>query len=242
MAHQFSGEQLAVSDTKGSKTSADWVERVQPITQAESEGISAQAEATFKPTSKAVERFENEQYIGYGLTKEQVDRITQKIKDPEQKQFGEFLSKHFDDVCKLSTTGDAKHVTHDDLKLYAEMLKQNEKKPNSTSAIEEAHYEHEMNKASLLPTVGKLGGLYAGHKAFGVAMYTPPVARGVIDIALMNPSRAAATTALVCASAYVGSFMAGNSAGHAIYRGMHNGEVRKHFVDEAAPAMKRLLG
>ncbi|MCC7531497.1 MAG: hypothetical protein IT342_23545 [Candidatus Melainabacteria bacterium] len=197
----------------------------------------------FRPVGANIEKFLDNESIWSGLRKDDLNKIIKSAvmsKDTERSQVATFLRDHFDDICSLSAKG-GDRISRDDLTLYLQMLKQSEKNVAagkfSWQGQKDIHYQHENQAGMLLPTVGVIGGLYTGNKVFSAA--GPVVA--LTSLMFGNPRTAVIGTAATFIATHVGGMYLGSKAGGRIDRGMQDSGVRRHFVDEAEPAMKRLL-
>lgn len=223
-------------------------EKLQNITFAagvQPEAAEKSTNQAFRPVAANIEKFLGNESIGSGLRKDDLSKIIKsaaKSGDTERSQVATFLRDHFDDIGSLSANG-GDRISRDDLTLYSQLLKQCEKNVAagkfSWQGEQDVHYQHENQGGALLPAVGMIGGLYVGNKVLSVA--GPVVALTFLRPALANPRTALIGTAAAYVGTYVGSMFLGSKAGGMIDRGMQDNTVRRHFVDEAEPAMKRLL-
>ncbi len=125
------------------------------------------------------------------------------------------------------------------------MLKQSEKNlaagKFAWSGQQDVHDQHENQAGTLLPAAGLIGGLYGGHKLLNATLHNPVVAWKMLGPAMGNPRAYLIAETAARAATYLGGMYLGSKAGGMIDRGMQDSSVRKHFVDEAEPAMKRLM-
>ncbi len=201
----------------------------------------------FKPTAANIDKFLGNESIGSGLRREDLSKITKsalRAGDTERIQVAKFLTDHFDDVRSLSANG-GDRISHDDLTLYSQMLKQSEKNVAAGkftwSGQQDIHDLHENQAGTLLPMAGMIGGVYGGHKLLNAAMYNPVVGMKLLGTALENPRAYLIGTVAARAATYIGGAVIGSNVGGMIDRGMQDSSVRRHYVDEAEPAMKRLM-
>ncbi len=221
-------------------------EKLQNVTLAAGVQPEVAAESTnqaFRPVAANIEKFLENESIWSGLRKDDLSTIIKsavKSKDTERSQVATFLRDHFDDICSLSANG-GDRISRDDLSLYSQMLKQSERNVAAGKfrwqGQQDIHNQHENQAGILLPTVGLIGGLYTGNKVFSAA--GPVVA--LTSLRFGNPSAAMIGTAATFIATHVGGMYLGSKAGGIIDRGMQDSGVRRHFVDQAEPAMKRLL-
>jgi hypothetical protein len=225
-------------------------EKLQSVSLAASVRAEMAAESTtqpFKPVAANIDKFLDNESIGSGLKKDDLSKIIKSAigsGDTERSQVAKFLNDHFDDICSLSANG-GDRISRNDLTLYSQMLKQSEKNVAAGrfawSGQQDVHDQHENKAGTLLPVAGMVGGVYGGHKLLNAIQYNPAVVMKSLDIALTNPRNyLIATTAARVTGLVVGAYL-GSKAGGMIDRGMQDSGVRRHFVDEAEPAMKRLL-
>ncbi len=201
----------------------------------------------FKPVSANIDKFVDNEWIGSGLRKEDLSKITKNALlagDTERSQVAKFLNDHFDDVRSLSANG-GDRISREDLTLYSQMLKQSEKnvaagKSNLTGQ-QDVHDQHENQAGTLLPMAGMIGGVYGGHKLLNATLYNPVVGWKMVGAAIENPRNYLIATAAARVATYIGGAYLGSKAGSMLDRGMQDSSVRRHFVDEAEPAMKRLM-
>ncbi len=203
--------------------------------------------ASFKPASANIDKFVDNESIGWGLRKDDLTKIIKsatKSNDTERGQVAKFLHDHFDDVRSLSATGDDR-ISREDLTLYSQMLKQSEKNlvagRFAHSGLQDVHNQHENQAGAVLPTLGVIGGLYGSQKLYGIAVNNPIVAAHRLDMLLGNPRNYFIGASVARGAAWLTGAVIGGKVGGMIDRGMQDSTVRKHFVDEAEPAIKRLI-
>ena len=239
------GEQT--SDQIGKQIAPEKLQGVTLAAGAQAEGTTESFNQGFKPSPANIDKFLANESIGSGLRKEDLSKIIKSADtkgDVERSKVATFLNEHFDDVRSLSANG-GDRISRDDLTLYSQMLKQSEKSVAAGkfnwSGLQDVHDQHENQAGTLLPAVGLIAGLYGGNKVFKAAMYNPVSLVASIETAFTNPRAYLITNTAVRAATWIGGMYLGSKVGGMIDRGMQDGSVRRHFVDEAEPAMKRLL-
>ena len=234
-------------DQIGRQISPEKLQSVTLATGAPTENATESSTQAFKPVAANIDKFLDNEWIGSGLRKEDLSKITQsalRTGDTERSQVAKFLNDHFDDVRSLSATG-GDRISRDDLTLYSQMLKQSEKNVAAGkftwSGQQDVHDQHENQAGTLLPTAGMIGGVYGGHKLLNATLYNPVVGWKMLGAAIENPRNYLIATTAARVATYIGGAYVGSKAGGMIDRGMQDSSVRRHFVDEAEPAMKRLM-
>ncbi len=177
------------------------------------------------------------------LSKTDLDNIIQESSqsgDDETSSVATFLKDNFNDFRSISAKG-GDEIGSDDLTLYSEMMKQNEKNiadgNHPDAGLYAVHNNYENREGFLLPAIGTLGGIYGADKLLGL------VARNPVSLiaTFKGGAPGVAILGLTHVAGWVGGGIIGANLGGMIDRSLQNGTVQAHFVDEAAPAMKRLL-
>lgn len=201
---------------------------------------------TFRPTSVDVDALLQTEWVGSGLLPEDLNEISKTAGakgDIRKQQTADFLFEHFDDVSKLSTSGGDK-IANGDLEIYQKMLKANELSPDpnkpNIEAWRDAHFDHE-SKGIVLPVIGAALGLNFGAGAYSAVMKDPTVRTEFRGLIKTNPRTALVAAAGGLAAALVGPLVAGAKGGEWLNKQVGGAATTRHFYDEAAPAMKRLM-
>jgi len=210
--------------------------------------LDSAAEASarpFRPSSASIDSFIENQSYYYGLEKKDLKDIAAsayKANNPELGQVATYLYEHFGDIATLSAHGGSR-MNRDDLNLYSQMLKQSESniaagKPLD-SGMQNVHYDHQ-NQAGSLQGLGTLVGLYGGHKLYNLLANNPVSLYKTLAEGPLNPKVMAVRMGVRLGS-YAAGMIVGSEVGGMVSRGMQEGTIRKHYTDEAEPAMKRLF-
>ncbi len=196
-------------------------------------------EGPFKPRASDVDRFISEHLGFFGLSADDLKDISKnadKAGDKRQSQFADFVGSHFDDIKRLSSSRSGGGITRADMELYGQFLKLNEGNTGASSrnaAWSDAHYEHAMGEAKGLKVAGSALGFVAGRELLWSVAIRPDVAPKL----LANPR----TAIFGAAAAFVATSIAGWKGGDLVNRTVNGDQVRRHFYDQAEPALKRLM-
>lgn len=185
----------------------------------------------FQPKSSDIDDLRAQRLISRtisdGITREDLIMVAQTTTDYRQKSTAQYLSKHFDDVVRLSS-GKSKNIESEDLSMYKDLLAQRSLRPNELAVRtwEKIHYDSEIRKNTPGAGYGTIAGTLAG------------IATNVAAIQLLSLRF---TPLTVIGSAV--NLMAWSTAGRAIGNNIEGRreQIQLHFIDEAAPAMQRLL-
>jgi hypothetical protein len=197
------------------------------------------------PSYADVDKFLADVSISWSLSKSDLDKIIQdawKPSDSNKSSVATFLRDNFDDICHLSANGGDK-LSYQDLTLYSEILKHSKKniaegKPPE-SGLHDVYSSHENKEGGLLPGIGLIGGVYAGDKVFKTALAAtlPATLRALKS----NPRTGFLALVGTQVASWLGGGYAGATVGGIVDRAIQDGPVQRHYIDEAAPAMKRLM-
>lgn len=230
------------------------------------ETIGSDNAALFKPSSKDIENFASTAGVGFGLTRADLDKIISAPgpkTDLRNKQVAQFLQKHFDDVAALSDNSSsvqpiqpinrdqaladspAKEINLSDLTLYSQLLAASEGGASNaltSKALEGMHHDHEMGRSGFLPRMGAVAGI--GLANIGIRpllneKYLGP-ALGEVLVKFGRPGALVAFGVAGAAALGLAGY-GGSRVGRVANEYVYDESVKRHFTDEAAPAMKRLL-
>lgn len=162
-----------------------------------------------------------------GVTHDDLSMVAQTTTDHRRRETAKYLSRHFEDISHLSS-GENRNIEFQDLSLYKNLLVQRSLRPNEVNVRgwERLHYESEMQKPTEASSNGQLLGTMAGVAGYVAAFQFLPLKFTPLTFVT------SAIGIAVCSTA-------GNLIGQAI-EGRRE-KVALHFVDEAAPAMRRLM-
>lgn len=212
---------------------------------------------TFRPTSVDVDALLQTEWVGSGLLPDDLNEISKTSGakgDIRKQQTANFLFEHFDDVSKLSTSGGDK-IANGDLEIYQKMLKANELSPDpnkpNIEAWRDAHFDHE-SKGIVLPVIGAALGLNLSVRAYEALIKAPemraaladadlPSRKEILSFVRANPRTSIVTAVGGLAAAFVAPLVAGAKGGEWLNKYVGSASTTRHFYDEAAPAMKRLM-
>lgn len=191
------------------------------------------------PDSAAVYDFINHTRVGDGLSKNELDEI---ITDPSKAAdatVASFLKENFDDMRRLSSKG-TNEVVSEDLNVYAELLRQAESNVGQgmpvDSGLYSMHSKLENRAGFLLPAIGGIFGFSGGASASPIFA----ALGGAVTHRFGRPAQMIGWVGGGVASVLTGTYI-GASVGGIIDRGLKGDSHQQYFIDEAAPAMKRLL-
>jgi hypothetical protein len=239
--------EFASGDTASLSATPEKLQFTKVVAGAAAEGSATTDSRAFRPTSASIEKFLSNEWISYGLSQDDLQKIAksaEKGNDPQRAQVANYLRENFDDLRALSAHGD-KRLTSEDLTLYSQMLKHSEKNVAGGKALDSGlqgvHYDHENQAGIMWKAGGILAGLVGSHKVFDMVAHNPATIASTLGHAFKHPVaylgiKTAARVGINITGAYLGS-----QGGAMIDRGLQDGGVRKHFVDQAEPAMKRLF-
>ncbi len=202
----------------------------------------------FKPSSVDVDEFVKTESSAGGLTLADLQDISRQAGldgNARKQQTADFLGSHFNDVSKLSDVYiGTNRISSSDLELYGQMLRANELSANQNSPNVEAwqhlHYDREI-KNSFLPLIGGGLGVYGGIRGTEALVHTPRLYQEILAMFIRNPRAAVATVVTGAAATGTASCYAGTKIGDWINRALNGDSINRHFTNEAAPAMKRLM-
>ncbi len=211
------------------------------ISKSGTEGESAAPTLTFDHAG--ISKFIDAQKDDSSFSQTDLDKIIQdssQAGDNQSSSIATFLKDNYNDFRSISAKG-GDEIGSDDLTLYSEMLKQSEQNVAEGKAPEEGlyaiHNSHENQAGFVLPAIGTLGGIYGADKVLGL------VARNPLSVLASLKGGVPGMVGLGVAhvAGWAGGAMIGANIGGMIDRGLQSNSVQSHFVDEAAPAMKRLF-
>ena len=239
--------EVAVGDTASLATTPEKLQFASVVAGGAAEAAAANDSRALRPTSASIDKFLNDEWVGYGLSKEDLQKIAtsaEKGKNPERAQVANYLRDNFDDLRALSAQGDKK-LTREDLTLYSQMLQHSEKNVVAGRALDSGlqgvHYDHENQAGTMWKAGGLLAGLVGSHKLFDAVAHNPVTIGSTLGHAFRHPvAYLGIKTAVRVGSYALGAYL-GSEGGAMIDRGLQDGTVRRHFVDQAEPAMKKLF-
>lgn len=199
----------------------------------------------FKPTSADIDEIMKVENTD-GLTRSALREIAEEPgagNHERRVETAKFLDAHFEDVGKLSASG-VDEITRSDLELYSELLSLSEPEGREPTQLVEAwksvHLEHEL-KASVLPMLPEVGVPLGSMIATREVASTPFVGEKLAKFSLANP-RAFVVSFLAYGTAMgAATWFGGEALGRKTNEYWNRDKINKHFDDEAAPAMKRLM-
>lgn len=200
----------------------------------------------FKPTSVDVENFVSSKLIFSDWKREDFLEAAQKAKahlEERNGQTAEYLADHVADVSALSQSG-MFGISRSDLNLYGKLLKANESSTDpageSIDGLKKVHDEHEFSQ-SILPHVGSAVALYGGFQGMKALAHVPEVNTYAMALKAANPRTYVASLWAGVGATWLASYYGGRKVGDVANRLVNDEGVNRHFIDEAAPAMKRLF-
>jgi hypothetical protein len=200
----------------------------------------------FKPTSSDVVDFLKDHSLFGPLDSTKLDAISTKAREDgnvRKQLFSEYLDAHINDVSSLSNDG-VSVITRGDMRLYEKFLRNNELSPDPSNPNpedwEKLHYEYEINN-SALPLLGMKVGLAGGFYGAEKLMTHPTYLDELGKLKTRNPRAALFMFAGTKVAAMLGAALVGLKIGEKVNVVANSDGIKRHFVDEAAPAMKRLL-
>jgi hypothetical protein len=206
----------------------------------------------FRPTSVDIDQLLKDETINDGmqldgLTKGDLRKLSVNAAtkgDARRQQVAEFLSANFQDVTKLSSLGGNK-ITRADLGMYHDFLRDHELKNSpGTPNLEnwkKIHFDKE-KKVSSLPLAVELSSHLSTVLTVNVLKDVPSIATKLAELKATRPVALYAGLALGAAYLAINNHFTGRNVGERASAYYNGDTIRKHFHDEAAPAMKRLLG
>ena len=217
------GIQVAPTGEKNQKNS---------LFESNTEKMLLDAVPEFRPTASDLDDLRSHRSIGRklvddGITKEDLSVVAQTTTDHRRKETANYLSRHFEDVANL-TSGESRNIDSEDYALYKDMLVQRSLRPYEVNirGWERLHYAREMQKQTpasstghLVVTITGITGSIAAFQLLNVKFTPLTVAASVLGVAVSQTG--------------------GTLIGQAI-EGRRE-KIALHFVDEAAPAMRRLM-
>ncbi len=106
--------------------------------------------------------------------------------------------------------------------------------------LKEVHDEHEFSQ-SILPHAGSAMALYGTLQGLKALVHVPEVANYVTAFKAANPRAYFPALWATAVATWVAPYFGGQKVGDVANRIFNNEGVNTHFIDEAAPAMKRLF-
>ncbi len=206
--------------------------RTSPVFESSREKVLLDAVPVFRPIASdlddlQVHRSVSRKLSSEGITHDDLSMIAQTTTDPRRRETAKYLSRHFDDISDLSS-GENRNIDSADLSLYKNLLVQRSLRPDEVNVggWERLHYESEMRKPTEASSNGQLIGTMAGVAGYVAAFQLLPLKFTPLTFV------ASVIGVAVCSTT-------GNLIGQAI-EGRRE-KIALHFVDEAAPAMCRLM-
>ena len=200
----------------------------------------------FRPFSTDIQNLLDTERLYFGLNRTNLSELTAAAVssgDLRKEQLLKHLGKHFDDVVSLSNDGQRISITKDDLTLYADLLKRRESAANGTNLnpreLEDAHSRHHMRGFPTSEIAGTVLGVVAANRTMTFVGSLEPVNQGLIKH--FNSTRSMALIGGTYVAGLVSGGYLGHKAGSYFSQGLNSANIRTHFHDEAAPAMRRLL-
>lgn len=201
---------------------------------------------SFKPASVDVENLLQGEFIFSDLSRDDLLAIADKARksgDERKGQMSVFVADHSADVSALSQSG-VFGVSKSDLELYGKLLRANElsadKDRDNVEGLKKVHEEHELSQ-SILPQLGAGLALYGTMHGMKALAHIPEVNRYGMAFKAANPRAYLASLFAGVSSAWLASYYGGRKAGDTLNRVVSSEGINKHFTDEAAPAMRRLM-
>lgn len=201
---------------------------------------------TFKLRSDDVENFLSREFILVDWKREDFLEAAKQAKAQGEERNGqtaEYFADHIADIGALSQSG-IFGISRSDLNLYGKLLKANESSTapagETIDRLKKIHDEHEFSQ-SILPTVGSAGALYGGIHGLKALAYVPEVNTFAMALKAANPRTYVASLWATVGATWLGSYYGGRQVGDVANRVLNPAVINKHFIDQAAPAMKRLL-
>lgn len=202
--------------------------------------------SAFKPTSGDVEKFMSSEFFFKDWQREDFLEAAQRAKtqgEERNRQTAEYLADHVPDVSALSPIG-MFGISRTDLRLYGKLLKANEASSDpgglTIDGLKEVHDEHEFGQ-SILPHAGSALALYGTLQGLKALVQVPEVANYVTAFKAANPRAYFPALLATAVATWAAPYYGGHKVGDVANRFLNNEGVNKHFIDEAAPAMKRLF-
>lgn len=223
------------------------IECVFPNPSPPQQSLSSETQNTrFKPTSADVEKFVSSEF-GFSDWKREdfldAARIANTHGAERKRQTAEYFADHIDDIRALSQSGTL-GVSKSDLNLYSKLLRVNESNTGTSGEVSDSlkkeHNEHEYNQ-SILPSIGSGVAAFGSLKGLKVLAHIPEVNTYGMALKASNPRTYMASLVAVVGTTWLSAYHGGRMVGDVANRFVNNEGVNKHFIDEAAPAMKRLL-
>jgi hypothetical protein len=205
---------------------------------------------TFKPTSADVENFVSSELIFSDWKREDfldAARTANSHGAQRKGQTAEYFAEHIDDISALSQSG-VFGISRSDLNLYSKLIKAHESSAGGMTGeisetidgLKKVHEEHEL-KQSILPQIGTGVALYGSLQGLKALTHVPEINTYGMALKASNPRTYMASLVAVAGATWLGAYYGGRKAGDVVNQFVNSEGVNKHFVDEAAPAMKRLL-
>lgn len=198
----------------------------------QNEGARQPVEVGYRPSADDIDYFIKNEFKGDGLTRNDLTRISEhsKLNGAARKgKIADYLNNHYADVSVLSDEDKGGRISRSDLELYRDLLKYSQvslnRQQSDLPGWKYLHKEHEIKQNASFRDLG--GDLAAVTGAWAM---TPLIA-----------PKTTLVRAAIYGAAAVASYFAGREGGDWLHRRLDREKIRRHFIDEAAPAMKRLL-
>ncbi|MCC7530394.1 MAG: hypothetical protein IT342_17850 [Candidatus Melainabacteria bacterium] len=201
---------------------------------------------SFKPASVDVENLLQGEFIFSDLSRDDLLAMADKAHksgDVRKGQMAVFVADHSADVGALSQSG-VFGISKSDLELYGKLLKANElsadKASGNVEGLKKVHEEHELSR-SILPQLGSGVAVFGAMHGTKALAYIPEVNKYAMAFKAANPRTYLASLFVGVSGTWLASYYGGRQAGDTLNRVVSSEGINKHFTDEAAPAMKRLM-
>lgn len=237
--------ELSIEDLDDNQIPLEGLHSAKYATNNPSSGVSEVVAQSVAPSYENVDKFLADVKFDSGLSKEDLDKVIQGTSADDNKSIvATFVRDNFNDISQLSANGGDK-LSRDDLSLYSEILKHSKKnieagKP-AESGLHDVYFAHENKQGLALPALGMIGGVFGADALYKSILMSEPVFSATFRSLLSNPRGTAYAVAGARVLSWLGGAIGGSTVGGMVDRSMQHGPLQTHYLDEAAPAMKRLL-
>lgn len=220
--------------------------------QASQQMISSPNLKDFKVSSVDVEHLLADEKISLGLlyggvTRDDLREISIAAHtggDARKEKTAAFLDNHFDDITKLSSRGD-QNIVRSDLGLYQAYLRHQELKDNPPNPDLEGWKQIHLNqekKNSIIPHVLEVASNAGMLSSWSRLQEMPSVAARLSAFKAASPVAFYGTLTIAALGIIANNRAVSQNLGEKASAYLNGAAIEKHFYDESAPAMKRLLG